>query len=89
MTTSLELEMSFGCCVLDGCEDTFFVDDAHAFGRDFHRDPHILFGNVEFLGLQVGCKGSFGMDARVGNVVSGNHMLSCNLTFLLFLCVII
>ena len=80
MTTSLELEMSFGGSVLDGIEDTLLVDDAHTLGRNFQRDPHILFGNVELLGLQVGHKFSFGMDTRVGNVVSADDVLSCNFT---------
>ncbi len=81
MTTSLlELEMSFCGSVLDSGEYTLLVDDTHTFGRNLHSYPHILFGNVELLGLQVRSEFSLGMDTRVGNVVSSNHVLSGNFT---------
>ena len=82
MTTKLELEMSFGGSVLDGCENALLVDNAHTLGRDLHGNPHVLLGNVELLGLQVGSKGSLGMDAGMGHVVARYHFLTGDFTLL-------
>ncbi len=74
--------MSLGGSVVEGGDDALLVDDAHAFGRDLQGDPHVLFGDVELLGLQVGAEGTFGVDARVRHVVAHDHFLSGDFTFL-------
>ena len=78
----LEDEVSLGGGIVEGGYDALLVDDAHAFGRNFQRDPHILFGNVELLGLQVGSKGAFGVDAGVRHVVAHDDFLTCDFAFL-------
>ena len=78
----LEHQVSLGGSVVEGGDDTLLVDDAHAFGRDLQGDPHVLFGDVELLGLQVGAEGTFGVDARVLHVVAHDHFLSGDFTFL-------
>ena len=72
--------MSLSGGVLEGSEDAFLVDDAHAFGRYLEGDPHILFGDVELLGLEVGCEGALSVDARVGYVVAGDDVLAGDFT---------
>lgn len=74
--------MALGGGIVKGSNNAFLVDDTHTFGRDFQGNPHILFGNVEFLGLQVGGKGAFSVDARVRYVVAHDHFLSGDFTFL-------
>ena len=74
--------MSLGGSIVEGGYDAFFVDDAHAFGRHFKGNPHILFGDVEFFGLQVGGKGAFGVDTRVRYVVAHDYFLAGDFTFL-------
>ena len=78
----LEHQVTLGGSVVEGGDDAFLVDDAHAFGRDFQGDPHILLGDVELLGLQVGAEGAFGMDARVRHIVAHDYFLSGDFTFL-------
>ena len=72
--------MALCCSVLKGGKDAFLVDDAHALGTHFKGDPHILFGDVEFLGLEVGGEGTFGVDTGVGNVVATDHFFTSNFT---------
>lgn len=74
--------MSLCGCIVQGGDDAFLVDDTHAFGRHLQGNPHVLFGDVEFLGLQVGGEGALGVDARVGHVVSNDYFLAGDFTFL-------
>jgi hypothetical protein len=50
--------------------DAFLVDVPDRFGGHFQGDPLVLFGNVEFLGLQVGQEPPQGFMIGVGNLVS-------------------
>jgi hypothetical protein len=77
----LELQVTLSSCIVQSGKDAFLIDDTHAFGTDFQSNPHILFGNVELLGLQVGGEGAFGVDAGVRNVVAHDHFLTGNFTF--------
>jgi len=63
MSSMLELKVTLCGCIFDGSKDAFLVDDAHTLGTDLQRNPHILFVDVEFFGLQVGGEGTFGVDA--------------------------
>ena len=74
--------MALGGGIVEGGDDALLVDDAHAFGRNLQRDPHILFGNVEFLGLQVGGEGAFGVDTRVRHIVAHDYFLAGDFTLL-------
>ena len=76
----LELEMSLGGSVVKGGEDAFLVDDAHTFGAHLEGNPHVLFGDVELLGVEVGGEGTFGVDTGVGDIIATNHFLTGNFT---------
>ena len=72
--------MALSGCIVKSGEDAFLVDDTHTLGTHFEGNPHTFFGDVEFLGLEVGGEGTFGVDAGVGDVVATNHFLTGNFT---------
>ena len=76
----LEFEVSLSLGISKSSDNALLVDDAHTLSRDLEGDPHILFGDIEFLGLEVGGKGTLGVDAGVRNVVANNHFLTSNFT---------
>ena len=72
--------MSLSGGIVKGCKNAFLVNDAHAFGTHFEGNPHILFRNIELLGLKIRGEGTFGVDTGMGNVVTTNHFLTSNFT---------
>jgi hypothetical protein len=59
------------------CADAFFVDRTQSRGRNFQRNPFVLFGNEETLGVKVRVKPALGFSIGMGNGVSYDHLLAC------------
>ena len=76
----LELQMSLSGSIFQGSHYAFLVDYTHTLCRDLECNPHILFGDIELLGLEVGSKRAFRMDTRMRDIIATYHFLACNFT---------
>ena len=73
------VEKAFGLRGLDGGNDAHLADGTHARSAHAQGDPFLLFRDVELAILQVRCEGAARLDVRVGHLVTGDDVLSCDL----------
>lgn len=74
----LSFTETLGLGIGHGSLKALLVDGAETVGRNLQRNPLILGCEVEFFLEQVGKKLTFGLPVGVGNIVSNNHLLSCD-----------
>jgi hypothetical protein len=73
--------LTLGAELLNDAQQAIFIDGADGISRQLQRDPLVLFCQEELLCLKVRQKTTLGLNIGVGNLVTTNRRLTCNLTY--------